>query len=221
MFRRIVTCFFLIGFAMNIGFAQKSQAELHLKNGAILKGYAKIVVESKSFDSAISSDGAVKFRKSMEARPTFYRFEKLKKVRIIEKHRVATYEFFKVIGEGKIKALKLLEKGDVSLYEYETKGISTKSPFVTDPSTRMNPTAPRNLPVGGGKSKYLCVKKENEEMATKLTRNPTFSNNFKEAAIYYFRDCPALVEKLKKRKYKKGNIKEAVVYYNDTCKKPE
>ncbi|TXN37089.1 hypothetical protein FVB32_02015 [Flagellimonas hymeniacidonis] len=199
--------------------AQNSKAELYLNNGAILKGYATIEVESNSSGGKISSVGAIKFRKSKKARPTFYRLEKLKKLRIIEKHRVATYEFFKVIGEGEIKVLKLLEKGNMSLYEYETKGISGPRPFVSDPSRRMDPAAPENLPLGRSKSKYLCVKRENEEMATLLSKNPTFSNSFKEAAIYYFRDCPELVEKFKKHKYKKANIKEAVMYYNDTCTK--
>jgi len=194
--------------------AQNSKAELYLNNGAVLKGYAKIDVESVSSDGEFSSDGAIKFRRSKEARPTFYRFEKLKKLRIIEKHRVATYEFFKVIGEGKIKALRLLEKGNVSLYEYETKGMPGLNPLAST-------TAPGNLPVGRGKSKYFCVKRENEKMAMLLSKNPTFSNNLKEAAIYYFRDCPKLVEKFKKRKYKKANIKEAVVYYNDMCNKPQ
>ncbi|PWL39311.1 hypothetical protein DKG77_00265 [Flagellimonas aquimarina] len=212
MFRGLFVCIFWVCFCLNYGFAQKTQAELYYKNGRVQKGFAKIVMEVESWSKIFFETGYVQFKETKKSKPILIRLKRLKKVRILEKGKVVTYDFLKVYGEGEaFRAMRLLEKGKVSLYEYKSKGTSNGVP--------LNSNSLSPMPAPPGQSTYICVVREGEEMATKLNRNPAFSNNFNDAAMYYFRDCPELVEKFKTRKYKKANIKEAVIYYNETCEK--
>lgn len=197
----------LIAFWSAIGFTQSSPAELYYKNGRVQKGFAKILIEVESHNKKFHETGYVQFKETKKSKSILIRLKRLDKVRILKRGKVITYEILKTYGEGdSFKAMKLLEKGKVNLYEYETKGV----PGLTGNSNSV-------LPAPAGLASSICVLRDGEEMATRLTRNSAFSNNFREAAAYYFRDCSELVDRFKKGKYGKRNIREAVKFYNDSC----
>lgn len=74
------------------------------------------------------------------------------------------------------------------------------------------------LYINAGNYIHYWVKRKNEPIATILYMKQILHNNFKKAAIDYFKDCPSLIEKVKSKKFTKKNIKEMVVFYNTECK---
>lgn len=200
------SCFLLLLIASFSISAQKSKAQLWYVNGKHKVGYAELVRPAESYDNSMGTEGFVKFREDKNGRPISIKYSDLSRVTILKGKKVETYEFLKVLGEGRVKALKLELKGKTSLYTYKIDGISSSMG-----------AGPNSTVLRGGTSKQFCVRTEGEEMAFKLTQNPTFSNNFRDAAMFYFKDCPDLVALVQKRKFKKSNVEELVVYYNKYC----
>ncbi|APY09537.1 hypothetical protein BWZ20_15045 [Winogradskyella sp. J14-2] len=64
---------------------------------------------------------------------------------------------------------------------------------------------------------YYYAKKDTDKVATKLGSNSFMDvANYKKAALEYFKDCPSIIKKIKK-KFKRKKIKELVEFYNNNC----
>ena len=117
------------------------------------------------------------------------------------------YIFIKPDKYSKPILMEVIEEGKVNLYKKSDFGIKLGAIAGVNSSTGIyaRPTASYEF------TNDYYVKKENEESATELT----FS--FKARANRYFSDCPAILEKIKKKEFKVDTIPEMIYYYNDYC----
>lgn len=117
------------------------------------------------------------------------------------------YIFIKPDKYSKPILMEVIEEGKVNLYKKSDFGIKLGAIAGVNSSTGIyaRPTASYEF------TNDYYVKKENEESATELT----FS--FKARANRYFSDCPAILEKIKKKEFKVDTIPEIIYYYNDYC----
>jgi len=206
--KNILMCYILICFFATIHiYAQKTEAVLTLKDSTQLKGLAKINIAGK-----------VKYRKTKKDKPVLYDFAQLISVKLYEGFGNSTYVKKKVKNSTSpvFKILEVIEEGKVNLYKKVHEGNSYM------PSTSAGGNF-GGVGFGGGFgprysiSNYY-IQKEGEEEVTHLGSTSIFSKNFKKAAAAYFADCPILVEKIQKRKYKKRDINAIVEFYNLDCK---
>lgn len=69
----------------------------------------------------------------------------------------------------------------------------------------------------GGSSTTYYAKRKNEQIATRIgSKDFLVAYNYKKVALKYFKDCPAIITKIKK-KFKRKKIVELVKYYNKNC----
>ncbi len=177
--------------------AQKQEAILYFKDSTVLKGLAKIT-HGKS----------ILFKKNKDDKKIEYTFEELRCVEIKEKKKSENFTTYcyKIIPENGYSLLKQIEVGKVNLYKFFDVYHSSKS----GPNGSMTT---KNSSI----SRYY-IAKENIEIVTHLGSNGLFfDKKFKKAASNYFKDCPELVTKIQKKKYKKKHIEELVKYYNEKC----
>ncbi|HBK71633.1 MAG TPA: hypothetical protein DDZ39_08275 [Flavobacteriaceae bacterium] len=177
--------------------AQKQEAILYFKDSTILKGLAKIT-HSKG----------IQFRTEKGEEKTEYSFEELKYIEIKEKKKskeFTTYSY-RILPESGYTLLKQIEVGKLNLYKFFDVFHSSKS----GPNGSMT-TKSSSI------SRYY-IAKENEEILTNLGINGLeFGKRFKKNASNYFSDCPELVLKIQKKKFKKKHIVEVVKFYNENC----
>lgn len=182
-----------------IGFAQKTKAELILKDSTHLIGLGKL-----------TNKGQIKFRKTKKDKPIKYDFSDLAFVKIEEYDGAKEYVQKPVKDRTTPEILTVIKKGKVNLYKTIFAGYNYAPPV-----------GPNGFGAGGVGVAYsinhFYVSKEGEEEVTHLGSTHIFSKNFKKAASEYFKDCPVLVEKIQVREYKKRNIEELVAFYNTEC----
>ena len=71
---------------------------------------------------------------------------------------------------------------------------------------------------GGGTNTTYYAKRENEQIATRIgSKDFLVVYNYKKVALEYFKDCSAIITKIKK-KFKRKKIVELVKFYNNICK---
>ncbi len=178
--------------------AQKQEAILHFKDSTVLKGLAKI-----------THTKGILFKKAKGEEKIEYTFEELKYIEIKEKKKskeFTTYSY-RILPESGYTLLKQIEVGKVNLYKFFDVFHSSKS----GPNGSMTSKS-------SSISRYY-IAKENEETLTNLGINGLeFGKRFKKNASSYFSDCPELVLKIKKRKFKKKHIQDVVKFYNESCK---
>ena len=61
----------------------------------------------------------------------------------------------------------------------------------------------------------LYLKRKSDEIARPVHEG--IFNNWKKSMSEYFKDCDALVRKIKENKFDSMHMKEIVEYYNDIC----
>ncbi|AWX45719.1 hypothetical protein HME9304_02746 [Flagellimonas maritima] len=179
--------------------AQKDRAELILKNGAKLEGYAVL----KSLDK-------IKFRKQKKADKEFYTFDKVDTLKIYDDFEPKLYIQAKVKDEEKPKVLKIVDIGKNLIYYRKISQGYGAPAFM--------PGGNMPMTVGGFYNvTNSYVRKPDEDEVTYLASTNWLSGNFKNAASEYFADCPNLVAKIKNRELKKKHLKEIITYYNSKC----
>jgi len=181
--------------------AQKTRGELHLKDGTVKSGFAKIIgIES------------VKYKSKKKEKATFYKMMEMEKVVIHDFESSSTY-VLRETDKGKFRLLKVLEEGRLNLYTLETQGYS--GPRYTGGSN--------GVWTGGSyySMKDLYVQKEGEIQVTYLGSNHFIAKNFRKASSEYFKDCPILMEKIDNKEYKKRDIRVIVNFYNENCDSTE
>ena len=199
--------------------AQKSWAVITLNDGTIKKGYARI----KSMAST------VKYKANKNANKEFIEFDDIKSLSISENGEFVDYEIkYKKIpntytnnddddddDDEPIKNKKEFHYSSPLLLKVEIKGkVNLYSILVANPPS-MGPNG--MMYGGGGTHTVYYVSKNNSEFISSLVG--TFGGGFKRRAMKFFNDCPELVEKIKRRKYKFRDFKEIVQFYNNKCNK--
>ena len=192
-------------FSTLLSFAQNpyESATLIFRNGNILEGEAKILLNNRT----------IKFRNSKNKK-TEYDYKQIKELKILKDKETAIYKY-KIIAGLPPKLLKVIKEteGKVNLYAIDFYIVSefNKNDFT------------KNYSKGYEEHfKDYYVSKGNENIVIKLgtDRNFVGSNYFKKTALKYFKDCPALIKKIKEKEFKRRNdIKKIVAFYNENCAK--
>lgn len=178
--------------------AQKTKAEITFNDGTTITGLGKLKGEK-----------FLKFRKSRKSKPKNYHFSKIKRVKIHEKKQVRSYVYLKIKDIKKPKVVEELCVGEVSLYRMYSVGGAPGMFGIPGASG-----------VGSSSSftaKDYFVRRSDQSEATHLGSNLLITKNFKKTTSKFFEDCPALVQKIKDRTYKKKDLVKIVKYYNTKC----
>lgn len=61
------------------------------------------------------------------------------------------------------------------------------------------------------------VYRDGEEFATMVSSGALLGKNYKQRTKEYFSDCPALVEKIGSKGFKKENLKKVIKFYEKNC----
>lgn len=64
---------------------------------------------------------------------------------------------------------------------------------------------------------HYYVLRKDEQIATPIYLKQIISNNFKETALEYFKDCKKVTDKIKSKHFGKKNIPEMIDFYNKNC----
>ncbi len=183
-------------------YAQRTEAIVYFKDGTKQEGLGKLISQNR-----------VKFKKTRREKPVKYQFDILDKVVINEGGD--TYEYVSRVVKDieQPRVLELLEQGGkVSLFRVVNQGYNPNMGMAGGGAgTGFGPMTG----TGYYSISNYYVQRSDEDKVTHLGSTHIFSKNFKKAASDYFQDCPALVEKIQNRAFKKRDIKEIVIYYNN------
>ncbi len=184
-------------------FSQEREATILFNDSTSIKGFGEIKKEK------------IYFRVSQTSDITQWSYDMAKGLTFSGYGFSEKYEYIKPDKYSKPILMEVIEEGNINLYRKNSiglkMGIGVSAAF----------SSSGNIFAGAGPSlKYdfssvFYVKKTNEENATDIT----FS--FKSRALKYFSDCKIIIEKIKKREFKKETITEMVYYYNDYCGKED
>lgn len=182
-------------------FSQKERCTVYFKDGKTSEGLGKL-----------KPDGNIKFRLNKDSESEIYQKNLIDKAAINQNGRVEIYKFKKVKEDFPIW-MKVIVEGKVSLYTNDVTGYN----FNTAGGNAMGGFGGMSYGGGGGTVIFYYVNHDGEDEVFKITSVGNISKNFKNAASYFFKDCPALVEKIQNKTYKKGDLEEMVKYYNSKC----
>lgn len=139
-------------------------------------------------------------------------FDEIDHVDIFEtKDSITRYRRIRVQDEEKPVVVQEVKTGKVNLY-MASFGVRT-----TMPMSSAGGFGGFGIPMTYDIENYY-LRREGEKKAVHLGANKLFTNNFREAASDYFKDCPPLVEKIQQKTFKKRHLKEIVRFYNTECR---
>lgn len=144
----------------------------------------------------VKVDGNIKFRVNEDSESVIYEPTLIDKLKIQLEGKTKTYQYIKIKNDIPFWA-EIVLKGKVNLYKTNSQGYSD-GPFRRPVTT-------------------YFVLHDGEKEAFKITAFNTMSKNFKNAASEFFKDCPALVEKVNTKTFKKDDIEKVVNFYNKNC----
>lgn len=131
----------------------------------------------------------------------------------------AVYRVYFDGNNGEIKEF-IIEKGysHYEIYDVISEGYLTLySKTYTYNNMHMGPNGQM---MGGGTSSstsYYIKRKFEEEATFFLSFGSIPPKRFKKVVRDYFKDCPALVEKVNNKEFKKKHMDEIVAFYNQNC----
>ncbi len=212
-----ITLFLII----NVTYAQYSwtPAEVHLKNGTVLKGEAKVPQSPSGL--IIGKKERARFRKA----------KKQKKQKIDAKD--ISYITFRATEEEKVngkKVKKIVTKKFITTYLRKKRKNPYFVELLVDGKVKLlaRTVTTGNASVGAGPGASSIpsgVQSHNQMLVVKgndipeVFNNWSLSRSFKKRAIKYFKDCSSLVSKLENKTYKKKDLEAIVKYYNNSCTK--
>lgn len=169
-------------------FSQEREATIIFIDSTSMKGFGEIKNEK------------IYFRVDLKSEKSEWKYDSAKGLIFSGYGFTEKYEYIKPDKYSKPIVMQVIEEGNVNLYKKSSYGLKINTGFNT--SRRI---------IDYDFSSAYYVKKNNEANATELTFN------FKSRSIRYFFDCPAVIEKIKKREFKVSTIPEMIYYYNDYC----
>jgi hypothetical protein len=192
--------FFFLACSFN-SFSQNKKCTIFFNDGTRVSGLGKIKI-----------DNFIKFKLNEDAESTIYDPKSIDKITINENGLTESYKYKKEKGAFH-KWLKVIIEGKVNLYKNDISGFyfnnaASPSGFGT------------GMPMGMGMTShvtYFYIDHEKDAEVFTITSFGNISKNFKKAASDFFKDCPALVEKINNKTLEKDDIEEVVNYYNENC----
>jgi hypothetical protein len=116
------------------------------------------------------------------------------------------YVYVKPNKNSKPKLMEVIEEGKVNLYKESSFGLQVGiGPSVSNSNVGAGPNLYHDY------STVYYVKRKTEEYATDI------SFSFKSNSSRYFSDCDMLLQKIKKKEFRKKDIIKIVYFYNDYC----
>lgn len=206
----IVLLFLFVSLSVH---AQKDKAILFFRNGEKLEGLARM-----------REDGTVKFRKDKENEACIYTHNEIFGLQISQTGSFLSYDevgtntyYYKIIRTGNSvefpKLLKLEVEGKMSLYIVSHTATPMVSSGLNGFGGGMNMgVGPRSKVV-----RYYISRDTSDFVNYFISDSPGIGKSFKKAALKVFHDCPVIVEKIKKREYKREDIESMVREYNQKC----
>ncbi len=215
---------FLVLFSANMVIAQYgwTEVELHLKNGKVLNGEAKLTMMSAGINMGKEK---LKFRdknkknksKHLPEEVDFAVFtinykekidgEKFERTRI-EKYipvyinqRQTRMGFVELMVDGKLKLVG------------RTVSVQTGGGFM--PATGAPNSAPIYQPGFMGIHNQVMILREGEK--PEVFNQVSLLKSFKNRAMDYFEDCPVLKTKLENKDFVKEDLQDIVKFYNSNC----
>ena len=212
-------------FCVNISFAQYgwTEAEVHLKNGKVLKGEAKIPMMSAALNL---KKEILRYRTGKKEKKEKYKPEEVDSViftieytervdrKKVEKIRVETYlpiflnkkktklGFVEILVEGKLRLVGRTVMVNQGGYWAPGVGASSNS-------------APVYHPGFMGSHNQVMFLREGEK--PEIFNNFNLFKSFKKRAMEYFKDCPLLRSKLDNKEFVSEDLQDIVRFYNSNC----
>ncbi|MFI1745141.1 hypothetical protein [Thalassobellus sediminis] len=170
-----------------------AHAQLGLAKGELYEKGIIYFKDGTSEEGLIKSKsfGGVKFRESLDSKPQSYDYNDIEGYDITE-HGSVKYRYKKVGDFHKI--MKVIRLGKMNLY----------SVFVSNAGT----AGAMGLPSSQGNIYYIEKNQKVVNIGSKIRKNEW----------YLFEDCPILLEKIKKKEFKKYEIFKIVNFYDTKCK---
>ncbi|WBX70482.1 hypothetical protein [Tenacibaculum retecalamus] len=189
-------------FTLLNAYSQYKETKVFYRNGTVEKGFAKFLFLSSN----------LKFKKSKTQKaPEILTYKEVDKFIIYNRGEHTEYQHKIVNGKAGSKLLKVKTRGKIDLfYEVRKSGAAPMG----------GATGGMNFSIGvSSSSEVYYISKKDSPFATKLFHLLDPSKRiFKKIIPEYFGDCPELIEKIKKKEYKKRHIVEIVDFYNNQCK---
>lgn len=207
----------------NFSFAQYNwtDAEVHLKNGKVLKGEAKISMMSAGINFAKEK---LKFRIKSKKNKSKYNPEDIDfaiftvnyKERVngkrIEKQRTEKYiAVYLNKKKTKLGFVELMEDGDLKLVG-RTVMVNSGGGWVNN---GVPGAAPIYTPGFMGSHNQVMFLKDGKK--PQVFNNASIFKSFRKRAIEYFKDCTSLVNKIENKEFVKEDLREIVRFYNTKC----
>ena len=183
----------------NLGLAQSEKVRFVNKAGDTIIGYGRII-QTEYYE-------VLEFKENPLAKIKRYYVHKLKKFEFIDDY---DYEHIRFGKSKKPLSVRVIYRGKVNLYAEDLPR------FMMNQSNMSNQSyAP--MFIGGNTIYYL--KKDIDSVATHIKTNFAVGKSFRKTAMEYFKDCSELVEKLRKREFKRRHLLDVVYFYDKKCHK--
>jgi len=196
----ILSLLFFFSITSNV-FSQKKKCIIYFKDNTTIEGLGKI-----------KSDGAIKFKLNEDSDSKIYEADLIDKIKINENGLTQTYKYLKEKNNFPLW-LKVIVEGKVNLYKNDISGFN----FGPMAGSGFGGGFGAPMAMSSGPVIYYYVSHEGDAEVFKITSIGNISKNFKNAASEFFKDCPALVEKINTKTFRKDDIEEVVNFYNKNC----
>ncbi|WP_146106949.1 hypothetical protein [Polaribacter porphyrae] len=190
-------------FNNQITYSQYTRVKIVFKDGSILKGLSKK-----------KGSHQIKFKKDRSSKAKKYQLKDVDEYFEYYYGKKVRFKCLYIKESRKHLLMQEVIKGKVSLYIIGASGQHVGMGFGGNSDGFGGIGGPSSFSI---ESYYL--KRNGEDYVHYITSTGGFSRNFIKYASEFFNDCPKLVEKIKKKEYKKREIREVVKFYNTDCKK--
>ena len=182
----------VILFLASICSAQNTPAKITLLDGSSFEGYAKI------------ARNRILFRMSLEDKPDKWGPKEVWRIEFDGGGLISTYQYERRQPKGMFLLLKVLEEGDMTLYQ-ENNAVELGGGISSDGSGF----------IGAGRTGIkLYIKKKNTEALFQLDG---MKKSKKKVLMDCFSDCPDLLKRIESKKYRELNLRDLVWEYNEYC----
>src|SRR5690606_37318227 len=215
--KKHIASIFLIAFC-SLAYSQKGDAVLILKDSTRINGIGEI--------SGISSIVSVKF-KNDTLRYKTYRSKDIIGIDILENNYYRQFRYKYVDGAKFPEIMEIISIDSLSLYVRIFEGSVLSNSFISESipiltigksdgkniGPNRNVYMEKNFP----KFSYYVGYGESDHVQQLYTKGLPFSRGFKESMKRYFKDCPALIDKVENDAFSNKELLRVIDFYNQNC----
>ena len=222
--KKHIISIFLIAFC-GLAFSQKGDAVLILKDSTRINGIGEI--------SGISSIVSVKF-KNDTLRYKTYRSKDIIGIDILENNYYRQFRYKYVNGAKFPEIMEIISIDSLSLYVRIFEGstlikASINNPAENEPTIKLGNGQEMKVPRTTyiyfsrtfPKFSYYVGNGESDQVQLLYAKGLPFSRGFKESMKRYFKDCPALIDKVENDEFSNKELWRVIDFYNQKCLKTD